>query len=117
MKTRNFYSSIGPIDYGTWKTGASIFKDTKGYYIVEWNNKTSKEYKKYLKNWKPKDNDFLYLDKIKRKWTKKKPNKYMNRYSPSVSANDYCDKTKKGNDGKNYLSKRNKNGVCRWVKI
>jgi hypothetical protein len=42
--------------------------------------------------------------------------KYVTRKSPSYPANEYCGKRKKGNDGKMYLSKPNKNGVCRWVK-
>jgi hypothetical protein len=65
-------SRIGFIDYGTWKDGSSIFKNNKGYYIVNINSK-GEEYKKYLKNWKPpRDSDVLYLDKTKKKWTSKK---------------------------------------------
>ncbi len=39
------------------------------------------------------------------------------RPSPSVSATLHCGKRKRGNDGNMYLSKPNKNGVCRWVKV
>ena len=39
------------------------------------------------------------------------------RPSPSESAKLYCGKKKKGNDGNMYISKRDKNGVCRWYKI
>ncbi len=39
------------------------------------------------------------------------------RPSPTESATLYCGKKKKGNDGHMYLSKPNKNGVCRWVKV
>jgi hypothetical protein len=39
------------------------------------------------------------------------------RPSPSVSATSHCGKKKRGNDGNMYLSKPNKNGVCRWVKV
>jgi hypothetical protein len=39
------------------------------------------------------------------------------RPSPSESATLYCGKRKKGNDGNMYISKRDKNGVCRWSKI
>lgn len=42
--------------------------------------------------------------------------KYAKRVSPPFPANDFCGKKKKGNDGKMYISKPNKNGVCRWVK-
>jgi len=42
--------------------------------------------------------------------------KYTTRKSPPYPANEYCGKRKRGNDGKMYLSKPNKNGVCRWVK-
>ena len=43
--------------------------------------------------------------------------KYRERPSPPFPANDFCGKRKKGNDGTFYVSKPNKNGVCRWVKI
>ena len=39
------------------------------------------------------------------------------RPSPSESVKLYCGKRKKGNDGNMYISKRDKNGVCRWSKI
>ena len=42
--------------------------------------------------------------------------KYASRPSPPFPANKFCGKKKKGNDGKMYLSKPNKNGICRWVK-
>ena len=42
--------------------------------------------------------------------------KYNNRPSPSSSANKNCGKTIKGNDGNMYISKPNKNGICRWQK-
>ena len=46
--------SNGKIVYGTWKNGSDIYKDQKGYYIVQWNPKTSMEYKKYMRtSWKP----------------------------------------------------------------
>ena len=64
---------LGNIDYGSWKDGSSVFKDSKGYYIIQFNINKGKEYKKYLKNWKPlRDSDVLYLDKTKKKWTSKK---------------------------------------------
>ena len=122
---------IGNIDYGTWNDGSSIFKDNKGYYIININNK-GEEFKKHLKKWKPSGNyEPLYLDKSKKKWiTQKKwikqnpklnkmknKTKKLNRPSPPYPANDYCGKKKKGNDGNMYTSKKNKNGICRWVKL
>ena len=120
----------GNIEYGTWKDGSSIYKDNKGYYVGAIDNRNGKEYKKYIKNWRPSQNArLLYLDEAKQKWTLKKPqnkntkphhsktlNKYANRPSPSYPANDYCGKKLSGNDGKMYLSKPNKNGVCSWKK-
>lgn len=41
--------------------------------------------------------------------------KYTSRPSPPYSANECCGQTKKGNDGKNYISKPDKNKICRWV--
>ena len=69
---------VGDREYGTWKTGASIYKDSKGYYIVEWSPKEEKEYKKYLKGWKPDtDDETSNLCRVKKRWTlcKKKKNK------------------------------------------
>jgi hypothetical protein len=40
--------------YGDWKDGSVILKDSKGYYVPQWNVKLGKEYKKYLKGFKPK---------------------------------------------------------------
>ena len=123
----NNYGLLGNIDYGSWKDGSSIFKDTKGYYIIQAKNKGKGEaYKKYLKNWKPPhDTKLLYLDKTKKKWTFTKPTKTKknndritptSRPSPTSSANKNCGKTMKGNDGNMYISKPNKNGICRWQK-
>ena len=39
------------------------------------------------------------------------------RPSPTVSATKNCGKKMRGNDGNMYVSKPNKNGVCRWVKV
>jgi len=118
-------------EYGTWKDGSSVYKDKIGYYIYDikygiGKDDNGEEYKKYLKNWKP--TGILYLDESKRgpgKWSSKKPIvgkknktlKYKNRPSPPYPANDWCGKNKKGNNGNMYTSKKNKNGVCRWVKI
>lgn len=113
------------IDYGTWKDGSSIFKNNKGYYIIAINNK-SEEYKKYLKKWKPtRDYEPLYLDKSKKKWTTQNPTtkklknktRRNNRPSPPYPANEYCGKSKKGNDGNMYISTKNKIGICRWIKV
>ena len=116
-------------EYGTWKDGSSVYKDKKGFYIYAISyekNEKGDEYKKYLKKWKP--TGILYLDRSKGrngKWTTKKPivgkknktSKYKNRPSPPYPANDWCARNKRGNDGNNYISKKNKNGVCRWVKL
>ena len=118
-------------EYGTWKDGSSVYKDKNGYFIYsirydDDENSKGEEYKKYLKNWKP--TGILYLDESKGgpgKWSSKKPIvdkknktlKYKNRPSPPYPANDWCGKNKKGNDGNIYTSKKNKNGVCRWVKV
>jgi hypothetical protein len=55
-------------DFGTWKDGSSIFKDKKGYYIIQI-NKDGQKYRKYIKGFKPvKSNKRLILDKKKKKW-------------------------------------------------
>jgi hypothetical protein len=66
---------VGKKEYGTWKNGSSVYKDTKGYYVVAVGLNTPM-YKKYLKGWKPEAND-PELCFVKRKWTvcKKKKSK------------------------------------------
>lgn len=44
---------IGTVVYGSWKDGSDIYKDKKGYYVVQYDPKKNEEYKKYLKGWKP----------------------------------------------------------------
>jgi len=57
------------------------------------------------------------LKNISGRITHSKTKEKLNRPSPSYPANNYCGKTKKGNDGNMYISKKNKNGICRWVKL
>jgi len=49
--------------------------------------------------------------------TRKVEKKYTTRPSPALPANEYCGKTRKGNDGNRYKSVPNKNGICRWVQV
>lgn len=72
---------VGKKEYGTWKDGSSVYKDSKGYYIVAVGLNTPM-YKKYLKNWKPKkDEEQLCL--VNKRWTscKKKAKKNKTRKS------------------------------------
>ena len=76
----------GMEDYGSAPGGESIYKDLKGYYIVQWNPKTNKEYRKYLpKTWKPNRNRTRIVLKCKSKgkickWTiNKSHNKHKNK--------------------------------------
>jgi hypothetical protein len=74
-KTRK---NIGKEDFGTWKDGSSVFKDKKGFFVIQWNPKKNMEYKKYLNNWKPKpQKNRLVL--VKNKWYIKKSNKRKTR--------------------------------------
>lgn len=34
--------------YGSWKDGSIIFKDSKGYFVWQWNPKYKREYRKYI---------------------------------------------------------------------
>jgi len=54
LKNKSKKSLIGKQDFGSWKNGSSVFKDKKGFYVVQWNPKKNEEYKKYLTKWKPK---------------------------------------------------------------
>lgn len=44
-------------------------------------------------------------------------NKYKMRDSPPYPANENCNKIMIGNDGNEYKSVPNKNGICTWRKI
>ena len=69
---------VGKKEYGTWKDGSSIYKDNKGYYIVQYSMEKDSEYKKYLKNWKPDPDTSSELCLVKKRWTickNKKKNK------------------------------------------
>lgn len=59
-------NKIGNQEFGSWKDGSSIFKDSKGYYIIQWNPTKNEEYKKYLPNWKPKQSENKLV--LKNKW-------------------------------------------------
>lgn len=48
------FTSKGKKVYGTRKNGSKVYKDRSGFYIVAWNRKTLRGYKKHLKGWKPK---------------------------------------------------------------
>jgi hypothetical protein len=52
-----------------------------------------------------------------KKWSDSKILKHLIRKSPYLSANANCGKTMTGNDGNPYISKADKNGVCRWQKV
>ena len=42
------------IVYDSWRDGSDIYKDSKGFYIIQWDTTKEQEYKKYLpKSWKP----------------------------------------------------------------
>ena len=43
--------------------------------------------------------------------------KYIKRNSPALSAQDYPNKIKIGNNGLEYVSKSDKNKIFRWYKI
>ena len=61
-------------EYGTYKDGSVVYKDTQGYYIYQWDNVKKVEYKKYLKNWHIHEPQ-LILDKKTKKWKIVKPKK------------------------------------------
>ena len=55
----------------------------------------------------------------KQKCVEQKKGKYVSekRKAPPFPANECCGQTKKGKDGLMYISRTNKNGVCRWYKV
>ena len=46
-------SLLGKKVYGLYKDGSDIYKDRTGYYIVQWNKRTMRPYKKHIKGFKP----------------------------------------------------------------
>ena len=119
----------GNKEYGTYKDGSSIFKDSKGYYYVAVNN--AGMYKKYLKGWKPAKNAITMCFKNK-KWgfcktkTRKqkklgnptRKNKDKGRKGPSESATDFPVGTiKVGNNKKKWIVKKVSNGSQSWVPV
>ena len=86
-------------DFGTYNDGSSVYKDTHGYYIYQWDNVKDVEYKKYLKTWKPPKSDTrLILDKKTKKWKivkSKKSRKSKSRKIKSRKSKSRKKKTKK----------------------
>lgn len=64
--------------YDSWKDGSDVYKNTKGFYIIQYNPKKNIEYNKYLpKSYKPtSQNEFKKSNKKKsnKKKSKKKKN-------------------------------------------
>ncbi|WP_396189540.1 hypothetical protein [Flavobacterium sp.] len=98
--------------------GEKLIKALRAYY-------RDKSFAKYTKLMKYENNDFnstqelmnykmFLMQKYKKNNTSKIANKYLQRNSPPYPANDYCDRIKKGNDGKMYISMSNKNKICSW---
>ena len=52
-------SLVGKVSYGSWKDGSDVYKDSKGYYVVQYSPKRNETYKKHLKRWKPAPNTEL----------------------------------------------------------
>jgi hypothetical protein len=71
-QTRRSPRLVGNREYGTWKDGSSVYKDTKGYYIVAVKltdaDAANPMYKKYLKSWTPEKNSEQLCFRNKR-WT------------------------------------------------
>jgi hypothetical protein len=69
----------GRIVYDTWKDGSDIYKDSKGYYIFQWDSIKEKNYKSYLpKSWKPSPREESMKKTKKVKKTKKNKTKKRN---------------------------------------
>ena len=68
---------VGKIQYGDWKDGSAIYKDSKGYYIVKSSVKGVLS-KKHLKSWKPKA-DAVFLCVKNNKWKTCKNKKVLNK--------------------------------------
>jgi len=75
---------VGKVEYGTWKNGSSVYKDSKGYYVVAV-NATGPMYKKYLKGWKPEKNAEM-MEFVNKRWTIRKKAKGKSKKSKTRKA-------------------------------
>jgi hypothetical protein len=66
---------VGKKEYGTYKDGSSVYKDSRGFYIVQYDPKKAEEYKKYLKGWKEKKATLCLKNKRWRPCTRKNKSK------------------------------------------
>lgn len=86
--------------YGSWKDGKNIYKDKKGYYIIQ-----IKHEKEYLPNtWKPIDGNIFNFKKNK---TKKVKRRVQFNLTKNQTKYYYVDKDEK--KGKRKLCRTNKN--------
>ena len=107
----------------------AVKKGPKGGYYYEKGSGKKKE-KRYLSFTQKQDLNLKQDKSGKRSPIKKKSpvkkkrgcplqatKKYRERMSPAYPANECCDQIKFGKDGLEYISKADKNGVCRWTKV
>jgi hypothetical protein len=57
------------------------------------------------------------MPKSPRTCSKQTTSKYTSRPSPPYPANECCNRTMIGNDGNMYISKVDKKGICKWIKL
>ncbi len=60
-------SLVGKVVYGSWNDGSDVYKDSKGYYVVQYSPSRNETYKKHLKRWKPAP-DTNKLCMVGKKW-------------------------------------------------
>jgi hypothetical protein len=82
--------------------GYALKTDTNPLKLTKTEHKTMTDRLSQVKNRK------------KQNVTKKIDKKYLTRDSPPYPANEHCGETKKGNNGKMYVSMPDKNKICRW---
>lgn len=57
------------------------------------------------------------VSKVSRGCVAQHSSKYTSRPSPPYPANECCNRKMTGNDGQMYVSKMDKNGICKWIKL
>ncbi len=66
--------------YDSWKDGSDVYKNSKGYYVFQYDWDKKEEYKMYLpKSWKPKPASEAELKAIRKRTRKPRKHKRATR--------------------------------------
>ena len=99
---------------GLRKRKRSVKRSTKKKASKKTSKKTKKVSRKSKKASKPRKPYAGIPYRASRGCTRQYSKKYTSRKSPPYPANLCCGQEKSGNDGMDYISVRNRSGICTW---